>query len=140
MNQLRSERKDLLANALANGRLLQFEARRVRLGFEPLHTMFRRQLESRMRDAEDALARVAGRPIAIEVEVVSAAEAESAPQSLAGERVSKAKAREERIKRESRENPMVLAALRILDGTVEEIRVVDAPEEDFLPPPEEEVE
>ncbi|MFN7135487.1 MAG: hypothetical protein ACK4N5_25675 [Myxococcales bacterium] len=140
VNELRAQKKDLLASACANGRLLQVEQNRVRLGFSPQHAMFRRQLEQRIRDAEQAVAKVTGRTVALVVEAVSAAEAEEAPESLAGERVNKAKARDERIRRESRENPVVLAAMRILDASVEDIRVMDSPDEEFTSGVEDEVE
>lgn len=124
--ELKGQRRDLLAMALANGRVLEVAPGKVRLGFGPADAMFRSQAERGLKDAEAALLRVMGTPSRIVLEAVAAGAAE---RTVAQEDGARERAREERALRESREHPAVLAAMRILGGSVEHIRVLE-PEAD----------
>lgn len=128
--ELKGQRRDLLAMALAHGRILEANAGQVRLGFSPADGMFRSQAERGLRDAEAALARVAGAPMRLTLESVSAGDATP---SVAQEDSARERAREEQAEREGREHPAVLAALRILGGAVEHIRVLEPDGDGPLP-------
>lgn len=126
----------MLASALAHGRVLALGGGRVRLGFSATDGMFRRQVERAQKDAEAAISKVLGTPTGLALETVSVGEA-PAP-SLAEEETERSRAREDDIRRESREHPAVLAAMRLLGGVVEEIRVLDEElQEGFATTPEE---
>lgn len=128
--ELKGQRRDLLAMALAHGRILEATASQVRLGFGPADGMFRSQAERGIKDAEAALTRVAGAPTRLTLESVSAGDATP---SMAQEDSARERAREERAEREGREHPAVLAALRILGGAVEHIRVLEPDGDGPLP-------
>ncbi len=133
--ELKGQRRDLLAMALANGRVLEVAPGAVRLGFEPAEAMFRSQAERGLKEAEAALLGVMGRPTRIILEAVTA---DAAKRSVAQEDGARERVREERVLRESREHAAVLAAMRILGGSVEQIRALE-PEADvgFVPAPDE---
>jgi hypothetical protein len=85
--------------------------------------MFRKQMERHRQEIEEALGRALGAPTSLELDTVLPAE--DAPSSLADQETEQAKDREERIVRQSREDPAVLAAVRILGGAVEQVRVLE---------------
>jgi len=136
VTELKAQKKDLLAAALAHGRVISIAQGRVRLGFAPQEGMYRRQGERMQKDAEAALSKVLGTPTGITFEESSQTE-RSAP-SLAEQESERLRMREERILRESRESPAVRAALRVFSGTLEHIRVLDEQEEEgFTDTPDE---
>ncbi|MBI5548516.1 MAG: hypothetical protein HY901_31930 [Deltaproteobacteria bacterium] len=137
MAELKGQKKDMLASALAHGRVLSLSQGRVRLGFSPQDGMFRRQVERAQKDAEAALSKVLGAPAGLVLEAVQANDVEAAP-SLAEEETERTRVREERAVRDSREHPNVLAAMRLLGAVVESIKVLEEEQVDeFAPAPEE---
>jgi hypothetical protein len=104
------------------------EKGQLRIGYSPREALYRRQVERMKGEAETILSRLAGSPIGLVLDTVD--EVAAAP-SIAQEETERVRARDERIRRDSRENAAVLAAMRVLDGTVEQIRVTD--DEDSAP-------
>ncbi len=138
VSELKSQRKEMLASGLAHGRLLGIEGGKVRLGFAPAHGMFRRQTERSLKEAEAAIAKVLGRPAGLVVETLDAAHVAEAAPSIAEEETERTREREETVKKETREHPNVLAAMRLLGGTIEYIRVLEETQDEaFAPPPDE---
>jgi hypothetical protein len=136
VGELKAQKKEMLASALAHGRVLSIVKGAVRLGFGPSDGMFRRQVERAQKEAEAAIAHVLGAPAGLVLETVTAAEA-PAP-SLAEEETERTRVREEKAVRESREHPAVLAAMKLLGGVVEHIRVLEQVEdEQFAAAPDE---
>ncbi len=133
--EIKAQKRDMLAGALAHGRVLSLSGGRLRLGYGPQDGMYRRQAERQQRDAEAALSKVLGAPTGLIFELTTAQEA---TQSIAEEDSERAKERENRVLRESREHPAVLSAMKHLQGTVEHIKVLEVEETpDFSPAPDE---
>jgi hypothetical protein len=120
--ELRSQKKDLLASALAHARVLELSPGRVKLGFGPTDGLHHRQVERMQRDAEAVLSKALGAPSPILLESVAADEP---VRSLAEIENEQSRAREARITKDGREHPAVQAALKIFRGSVEHIRVLD---------------
>jgi hypothetical protein len=136
VNELKSQKKDMLASALSHGRVLAIKGGEVRLGFGPADGMFRRQVERSQKEAEAVIAKVLLAPTALVLESVTAGDDEAAP-SLAEEESERTRAREARVLKESREHPAVLTAMRLLGGAVEHIKVLEEEQEEaFSPAPE----
>ncbi|HEY3450117.1 MAG TPA: hypothetical protein VGK67_27435 [Myxococcales bacterium] len=136
--ELKAQKKEMLASGLAHGRLLGIAEGRVRLGFAPQDGMFRRQVERSLKEAEAAIAKVLGRSAGLVVETIDAAHVAEAAPSIAEEETERTRAREETAKKETREHPHVLAAMRLLGGTIEYIRVLEETQEEaFATTPDE---
>ncbi|HCF61747.1 MAG TPA: hypothetical protein DFS52_27590, partial [Myxococcales bacterium] len=123
---LRGQKRELLASAMAHGRVLAVSTGRVRIGYAPDCGMFRRQAERMQKDAEAVLSTILGEPTTLSIEGVSA---DDEVRSIAEAESERQREREARILREARECPAVLAAMRIFQGTIEQIRVLEPPEE-----------
>jgi hypothetical protein len=127
VRELKDQKKDLLAAALAHARLLGADAGKIRIGYGPQEGLFRRQAERLRTDAEAVLTRMLGSPAALSFEEIAGAEGGT---SIAQQESDRAQAREARIVHGSRASPAVLAATRILGGTVESVRVLHEEAED----------
>ena len=125
--ELRVQKRELLAGAMAHARVLELAAGRVRLGYAPLDGMYRSQALRMQKEAEAVLGKMLGTPTTLSIEQVGADEA---IRSIAEVETERQREREERIQRESRECPAVLAALRIFKGSVERIRVLEEVEDE----------
>lgn len=135
VNELRNQRKELLADALAHGRVLQLSPGTARIGYTAMEGLFRSTAQRGLKDALVVLEKILGVPTGLTIETVTADESGPSMAQADGER---ARAREERILRESREHPAVLAAMKIFGGTVEHVRVLEEVNEpsEFVPAPE----
>ncbi|MGC4123053.1 MAG: hypothetical protein QM765_52485 [Myxococcales bacterium] len=138
VNELKAQKKEMLASGLAHGRILGIDGGRVRLGFVPADGMFRRQTERSQKEAEAAISKVLGRPAGLVIETIDAAQFTEAAPSIAEEETERTRTREVHATKETREHPNVLAAMRLLGGTIEFIKVLeDAQEETFATTPDE---
>ncbi|MBI5542604.1 MAG: hypothetical protein HY901_01855 [Deltaproteobacteria bacterium] len=136
VNELKAQRKDLVASALAHGRVLILAPGMVRLGYGAADGMYRKQAERGQKDAEAILSRLLDQPTGLVFESVTA---QDTTQSMAEEDDEREKAREAQLTRQGREHPAVLAAMKILGATVEHVKVLEAEEtgSDFAAVPEE---
>ncbi|MGI5860421.1 MAG: hypothetical protein ACOX6T_00015 [Myxococcales bacterium] len=123
---LRGQKRELLASAMAHGRVLDVSPGRVRVGYAPACGMFRRQAERMQKEAEAVLSTIVGEPTTLSIESVSA---DDEIRSIAEIESEQQREREARILRDARECPTVLAAMRIFEGTIEHIRVLEPDEE-----------
>ena len=136
--ELKTQKKEMLASGLAHGRLLGIAGGKVRLAFAPQDGMFRRQTERSLKDAEAAIAKVLGRAAGLVVETLGAAAIAEAAPSIAEEDTERTREREETAKRETREHPNVLAAMRLLGGAIEFVKILEEEQEEaFASTPEE---
>jgi DNA polymerase-3 subunit gamma/tau len=135
VQELRAQRKEMLADSLAHGRVLSLVPGRVRIGYGPLDGMYRSQAARGQKDAQAALEKVLGVPCEIVIDSVAASD--DSTLSIAEEEYERTRAREERLKREGREHPAVLAAMKIFGGKVEDVRVLEEEtDEEFAPAPD----
>jgi hypothetical protein len=135
VNEVRVQKKDMLASSLAHARVIHLGSGAARLGYGPQDGMYRRQAERNVKEVEAVLLRMLGGPTSLSFESISAQEALL---SMAEEDNERAKVREETLTRKSRESTPVLSAMRILGGTIEQVRVLDDEQEsEFVPAPEE---
>lgn len=138
VGELKALKKEMLASGLAHGRVLSIVEGKVRLGFTPADGMFRRQTERSLKEAEAAIAKVLGRPAGLVLETLDAATVAEVAPSIAEEETERTRAREQTANRETREHPNVLAAMRVLGGTIEFIKVLEeTQEETFASTPDE---
>ena len=135
--ELKAQKKDMLASGMAHARVLGISGGRVRLGFTARDGMFHRQIERSQKDAEAAVSKVLGRPAGLVIETVDAASVEASP-SIAEEDTERTRVREESATRETREHPSVLAAMRLLGGTIEFIKILEEEQDEaFASTPDE---
>ncbi len=128
MRELRDRRRELLAAALAKSRLLSMSGARVRLGYTSGQGYARAQVARELEELRALFARALEGP----APVIQCEECEEeAPGfSLAREDAALEQARSESLTAEGREAPQVLAALRLLGGRIEQVRVLEPePEE-----------
>jgi DNA polymerase III subunit gamma/tau len=111
-----------VAISLSHGRLLDLGPSAALIGFTPDDSFHRAQVQKSKAEIEGLLAAYFGRPVALKIE-------QSAPtvtiRSPAEEAEATARAREQESLRLAREHPAVSAAVRLLGGNVEEIRLTD---------------
>jgi len=113
----------LVYNVLAEGRLAWLRQGEVALGYTPSKAFHRTSAENpEFREpAEAFLSKWFSTPTRLRVQAAS----EDAPASVADENREQRAQREKRLEREAREHPSVLAALAVLGGEIEDIRVLE---------------
>ena len=125
----------LLADSLSHARPLWIRSGEVAVVFAgPQGGYHKMRVERPVSkpDLDKALAAHFGRVTALKIEKDAPLE-DSAPLSPAEEATERRQGREQRLTKAAREHPSVRAALQLLGGTLQEVRVRD----EIAPPPEE---
>lgn len=120
---LKASGNSMVYNVLAEGRLAWLRRGEVALGYASSNAFHRASLETgEFRGAAEAfLSEWFSTPTRLRVQDAS----EDAPASVADENREQRAQREKRLEQEAREHPAVLAALSVLGGEIEDIRVLE---------------
>jgi DNA polymerase-3 subunit gamma/tau len=126
VEHVRAKRRPRIASILEQARLLSIELPQLRFGL-PKGSFAFGQLEDQ--ETIDKLTEMAesyfGQPVQVRVVGLDAADSQDAPQTLAEERQSKQSDRQNRLRDDALEHPVIKSALEVFEGTVEEVRPID---------------